>query len=1061
MVHEGDKRGLYTISPTVPFLETLVDALLAGEVVPGFGFASGFDLAKDPFALADVTLYLPTRRAARRLPEIFRKKLGASACLLPTIRPLGDVDEDSHRLASGAATSLPPELPPFARKLAMTRLVNAWEGALRRDVLHLRPGEDFAVPASTADAAWLAGDLLALMDEMQTEEVDWASIAQLAPQEHARYWQITLDFLQIAVQAWPEYLRECGAMDPKARRSALIRMEARRLRASPPRGPVIVAGATGSIPATAELMQSVFELEKGAIVLPGLDMHLDAKAWKMLGGEEAAEWRAPDGSAQRKLSTAPAHPQYSLKRLLSRLGADRADVTQLGAAASPALSMRERIVSEALRPAETTDLWPQFLKTTPEENRLEAFANVDLVTARNEVEEALALAVALREAVENGQEAALISPDRTLARRVSVELGRWGIVVDDSAGRPLDQTPPAALSSVVARVGFGEASPIELLTLLKHPLARLGLPAKAIRAAARSLERGVLRGPQPQAGMVGLKAAVAAARMFDEEQNAAGGRIPRWKKLVGDDWDAVEDLVERLARAIRPLEVLAEGESAVSSLELTRAHIEAVTQIARDETGADTELYAGEAGEALAAAFAGLLEAGDCGLEVPAREWPAVFAALIAGVSVRKRLPGDPRIAIFGPMEARLQRPDLVILAGLNEGTWPQRTRNDPWLNRPMKSGIGLDPPERRIGSAAHDFCQGMGARKVILSRAQRVEGAPAVASRWLQRLTTLLGETATSEMSKRGARYLEFASMLDQNLDPPRPARRPEPTPPLAARPKQISVTEVETLIRDPYAFYARKILRLDEVDPLGGQPGAADRGSIIHDCLHVFLRDWDGPFDERAVEELINIGKVRFASLEAFPAIRALWWPRFKRIAKAFVAYEAARVEVIAQRCLEIGGGINLPLGRDIRLTCRADRIDLLRSGGVAVIDYKTGQAPSVNQVTALLAPQLPLEAAIIQRGGFADVPGGHPIEDLLYLKLQNGRPAVSPEPRAPKDMSVGELAEEALARTQALFASYEDPAKGYLSRARVMKEKIFGGTYDHLARVQEWSVASEEEE
>ncbi|GGF02404.1 double-strand break repair protein AddB [Stappia taiwanensis] len=1048
---ERRRKAVYTIPPATPFLPALVDGLISGDLI------ADHDLSADPLALAGVTLYLPTRRAARVLPGLFQARLGTRASLLPVIRPLGDVDEDEHLLnAAAPVDGLPPALPDMQRRMAMTRLVHLWEGALRREVLELAADAPLHAPASAADAAWLAGDLIALMDEIETEEVGWAGLADLVPEDHARYWQITLDFLKIAMAQWPAYLAEVGAVDPKARRSALIRREAARLRANPPEGPVIVAGATGSVPATADLLAAVADLPQGCIVLPGFDGSLDQRSWQALIGV---------GEGHGEGQGAPSHPQYGMARLVRHLGLGRGEVRELAAAADPARRLRDRLVGEALRPAETTDAWPRTMAGVPVPDRLAAFAGVDLLTARNEAEEALAVALVLRRAVAEGQSAALISPDRTLGRRVAVELTRWGLQVDDSAGRPLDQTPPGVLARLAAGLALGGLEPVALLALLKHPLVRLGLPAREIRAAARALERGLLRGPRPRAGSAGLLAAITVARALAEEPGATR-RMPRWKKLHPADWDAMEDLARRLAEALEPLERLVtaegEGEEACDAADLVAAHEAVLVALVRDETGASDELYAGEAGEGLAATFADMLAARSVGLEVAARDWPDVFAALISGINVRRRLPGDPRIAIFGPMEARLQHFDVVVLGALNEGTWPQRTRNDPWLNRPMKQGIGLDPPERRIGAAAHDFVQGLGAAKVVLSRSERSGGAPAVASRWLLRLVTLLGKETAEAMRARGRAILAIAARMDQTDGPPRPAPRPEPAPPVAARPDRLSVTAVETLIRDPYAIYAQKVLGLDPVEPIGGDPGAAEKGTLIHDCLAVFLESWTGDFGPAALERLLEIGRERFAPLDAFPAVRALWWLRFERIAEAFIGYEATRAPDVDRRFLEVDGRLELDLvpGRKVALTARADRLDLGRDGTLTIIDYKTGQAPSAKEVAALLAPQLPLEAALVAAGGFADVDPGALVTDLLYLRLSGGRTALEVLPRAPKDREVADLAEEALQRTKALFAGYENPAKGYLSRARVMKERARGGPYDHLARVPEWSLGGDED-
>jgi ATP-dependent helicase/nuclease subunit B len=1034
--------NVFTLPPSTPFLPALVDALLEGRLIEGFA------PHEDPLALAGVTLYVPTRRAARSLPTLLQKRLGGRAALLPVIRPLGDVEEDALLLGSGPAVDgLPPALPEMERRMAMTRLVDAWEGALRRDVLGLPPGAVLRAPASAADAAWLAGDLIALMDEVETEEISWAGLAQLVPEDFARYWQITLDFLKIAMEHWPAYLEGRGAMDPKARRSALIRREAARLRADPPKGPVIVAGTTGSIPATADLLAAVAALPQGAIVLPGFDQGLDQRARNAIlaaGGETGT----------------PSHPQHGMLRLLAALGCAPEDVRELVTGGDPALALRDRLVGEALRPAETTDEWPLVAIRYPQADRLAAFADVGLLAARNEADEALCVAVALRRAVEQEKTAALVTPDRTLARRVAVELARWGIQADDSAGRPLDQTAPGVLARLAADLALGGLEPVALLALLKHPLARLGLPAKEIRAAARALERAVLRGPRARAGSEGLLRAVAAARDIAVSEEA--GPMPRWKEIHADDWEAVLDLVARLGEALKPLEELGEAEGAIEVTALVAAHEAVLVALARDETGEAPELYAGEAGEGLAAAFAEMFAADPAGLCVPARDWPAVFQALVSGINIRRRLPGDPRIAILGPMEARLQAYDVMVLGGLNEGTWPQSTRNDPWLSRPMKGGLGLDPPERRIGGAAHDFTQGLGAREVILSRAERADGAPTVPSRWLLRLTTLLGKDVTQAMTARGDALKALTAMLDVT-GPPKPAERPEPKPPVAARPPRISVTEVETLIRDPYAVYARRVLGLDPVDPIGGDPGAAEKGTIIHDCLAEFLAGWTGPFDEAAHDHLVEIGRRRFAPLEAFPAIRAVWWLRFVRIADAFVRFEAERAKQVDERYLEIAGALEIDLapGRRITLSGRADRIDRMQDGTLSIVDYKTGRMPSIGQVAALLAPQLPLEAAMAKEGGFAEVGSGLPVSELLYLRLSGGRDPIEEGARGPaKGVTLEDFADEALARTRALLAVYENPERGYLSRARVMTEGDMNGRYDHLARVREWALGGEDE-
>ncbi|WP_208976243.1 double-strand break repair protein AddB [Polycladidibacter stylochi] len=1028
--------NIFSVSPDVPFLPSVLKALLDGELVPNFKWDN------DPLSLANVTIYVPTRRAARVLPDVLRQLLGGQAVLLPSIRPLGDVEEDIQLIRGKPdGLKLPPAMAAMDRKMAMTRLVWAFKGNIRAQLLK-GDKEEFtsAIPASAADAAWLAADLLNLMDEVQTEEADWEKLTGLVPEDHAAYWQMTLEFLQIVTKKWPEFLKAMGQMDPKERRSQLIRREAKQLVMDPPEGPVIIAGATGSFPATAELIKTVLTLEQGALILPGLDHDMDELSWQLLASQQNS----------RKIS---GHPQYSLSALLASLGVKREQIPPLGQGQTTKEQVtRLAIVNEALRPADTTEQWQEFFTSQLAQERAFAFKNVKQIVAKTQSQEALAIALCLREAVEEGKSCALVSPDRTLARRVAADLTRWQISVDDTAGRPLERTPPMVLCELTARLALHGLEPVSLLSLLKHPLTRLGFELKEIRASARALERGVLRGPQPRQGISGLKEAVRSARLLQQD-----ARVPRWKKVVDEDWQAIDQLVDRLEAALAPLEQLLMESGDIPVEKLIRAHVEATLAVAQEPDGSQSELFKGENGEALATTLASLLEADDVGLQIPAEDWPGVFQALIAGQAVRSRLPADPRIHLLGPMEARLQHYDFVVLGGLNEGTWPQKTRNDPWLNRPMKGQIGLDPPERKIGTAAHDFLWNIGAKEVVLSRSQRVDGAPTVASRWLNRINTLAGQACVNDMLARGMNYVQLSDVIDRAPTQTKPAGRPEPKPAVIARPRQLSVTQVETLIRDPYEIYAKKVLRLDEVDPIGGEPNAADKGTIIHEALARFLDEWfEGPFDKKAVAGLLDHGRRLFAPLDAFPAIRALWWPRFERIAAAFVTKEADWSPQIYDRFLETYGTAAMQRpGYEFLLTGRADRIDLLKDQMLTVIDYKTGQPPTLKQVQTLFAPQLPLEVAMIRRGAFADLPASLPMKDLIYIHLNGSKEPVKLERRTPKDTSIDELAEEAWQRLEKLVAAYENPNKGYLSRARVLQERQWAGGYDHLARVDEWSL------
>ncbi|SEQ50249.1 DNA helicase/exodeoxyribonuclease V, subunit B [Faunimonas pinastri] len=1042
---------VFTIPPGAPFLDTLVDAFLGGELIEGFSASA------DPFALADATIYLPTRRAARAIRESFLKACG-KAVLLPTIRTLGDVDEDEFSLDGslpGALDAdglgLPPAISAMRRQLELSTLVLAWSGATFRQAAGLGD-EPPLVQASPADAVRLAAALAQSIDQVGSGGPGWQALEGVLDRgELARYWEITLSFLRIATEAWPQHLREQGLIDPGIRRDRLVRAEAERLAAHPPRGPVIAAGSTGSVAATAALLAAIARLPNGAVVLPGLDTDLDAPSFEAIG----AEAEGPAGLG---------HPQYGLKLLLEKLEVPRHEVRSLGEVA-PAMALRTRTVSEAMRPADTTELWTQ--KPLSPADRAEALGGLRLVEAASEREEALAVALILRGSLEiPGQVAALVTPDRGLARRVAVELRRWDIRVDDSGGIPFARTRPGVLARLVADVALGGCRAETLLALLRHPLTTLGLAAPETRAAARALERAVLRGPQLKPGLDALAHALSVrsdVRAAQEDGSGTERLGPAASGLSGADWNAAADLVERLRGALAPLEVLRDADGPVPLEALVAAHCEALEAVAADAGGQADALFAGEAGEVLRHTLEELQAAAGHGPDVKPFLYPALFLALLDGLVVRQPGGTDPRIHIWGALEARLQRVDVMVLSGLNEGTWPSQTRLDPLLSRPMRAALELEPPERRVGLAAHDFAQALGQKEVWLTRSDRENGEPRVASRWLQRLLALAGEGLAKDLGQRGEPILAAARAIDAPRAAVAPTERPNPRPPLALRPKSLSATQIETLIRDPYAIYARHVLKLRPFEDLARLPDASERGTLIHDILQAFVEERPaGPFDDAARDRLLDLGRAAFAKFTDFPEIATLWWPRFEKIAGWFVAREAERVD-IEERLLERSGVLQVT--PEFRLTARADRVDRLVGGGLGIVDYKTGNPPSVDEVLTL-SPQLPLEALIAEAGGFEGLDDPGEVERLDYYRLsgqgEGGEIAERGARKAGRDkpeVTLRETIERTGERLRQLAGEYGREETGYLSRKIPRPGREFAGDYDHLARVQEWTLEGEE--
>ena len=788
--------AVYTIPPGVSF----VDALAAGLLSRAGG---------DPMALASIRVMLPNRRACRALTDAFLRISNGSALMPPTMTPVGDIDEaelaltsDGDGLSEGSL-DIPPAIPELRRRLLLTRLILQFLD--RRDGEGLRSDQ----------ASRLAEELARFLEQVQTARLSFDGLSDLVPDEFADHWRVTLEFLKIVTQHWPDIIAAEGCLDHAERRNRLIEVQIERWRAAPPETPVVIAGSTGSVPATADLIAAVAELPLGIVVLPGLDKTLD---------DDAIE------------TMQPTHPQFAMVQLLRRIGADVTDVREWPGTATPEGGARAELLASALLPpgADPRRLDPETARA--------AIARIDRVDCATAQEEALVAALKLREALETpGKTAALVTPDRSLARRVAAELKRWDIDIDDSAGVPLGDTPPGAFLRLTADLVAQQAAPVPLLACLKHPLAAGGEEPGGFRARVRSLERAVLRGPRPPPGLNALRQALASV--------TAGEALTSWMAGIGG---RAADFERLLLGAGAPL------------ADIIAAHVAFAEWLAATDalSGAD-RLWRGEAGQEAALFVRELGDSAGALGEITGSAYPALLETLMRGRVVRPRYGRHPRLHIWGPLEARLQQADLLILGGLNEGTWPPDPATDPWMSRPMRRRFGLPPPERRIGLSAHDFAQAFSAPEVLLTRATRVDGTPTVPSRWLLRLDNVLTAAGVEDgLHRDEPQWLAWQAALDR----PRTRhqiRAPGPCPPVAARPRQLSVTQIETLIRDPYAIYARHVLRLRPLEPLDADPAAAERGTAIHDALDAFLKEHPAALPARALDALFAIGEDTFGPM------------------------------------------------------------------------------------------------------------------------------------------------------------------------------------------------------
>lgn len=947
-----------------------------------------------PEKLSEMLILLPSRRAARSLREAFLDLSEGRALLLPRMKPLGDVD--AEELALGwpdledipDALDIPPALPPLRRRILLARAI-------------LQRGDQ---AGSWEQALALADALGRFLDHMLIEERPFEDLAGLVPADYADHWGITLEFLEILTAHWPAILAEQGCIEAAERRRIMMERQMSLWQARPPGYPVIAAGSTGSIPATGRMLALVAALPQGEVILPGYDAALDEASW------EALE---------------PSHPQWGFRHLFQQIDLPRGGVTLWpGCPAGEPDTGRSLLAREIMRPAATAERWMQLGEEQAAIQR--GLAGISLAECQSLREEAGVIALALREALEQpGRTAALVTPDRMLAVAVSQQLGRWGLRVDDSAGAPLSQTAPARLMLLLWQACAEGLRPAALLALLRHPFSPLN------PADTDLLERTLLRGARPKPGMAGLRL------RLESWAESHPGRAQAQASLEGV-WRIIDPVLQ-------PLLDLMESTKPLTLKDYMEVHIRCAERLAGEN------LWSGEDGEALSDSLSTLLQQQGLLEALTPADYAGILGSVLQTITVRPRYGTHPRLQILGQIEARMSQADLLVLGGLNEGTWPPDPGHDPWMSRPMRRALGLPDAERSIGLAAHDFVQALGAKEVLFTRAAVKDGAPTVPGRWLRRLEAVLEACRLPKSVIQNAAYRLYWECMDKPNDFDI-SIRPDPKPSLAARPSRLSVTAIQTWLEDPYQIYARHVLDLKALEPLEKPVDPADRGSLIHAVLERFIHDHPEDLPPEAQEKLMALIHEEIERESIDPAALHFFWPRFEAMMRWFAGQEALWRKSGARPYLLEGRGewaLQTAQGHPFTLTGRADRIDRLKGGSShAIIDYKAGGDYKASQIESGRRPQLPLEGLMLEAGAFRGLaPAKAGMLAYWVLKGTRGGGEVA---------ELSEQADSVLTSVRALLEGlidrYAQAEIGYPAQPDPRRVPDYND-YAHLARLQEW--------
>ena len=965
------KGKIYNIPYSVPFLETIAERFLPQN-------------QKEPFGLSDVLFLMPNRRSCLSLKEAFLQLNGMSPFLLPKIIPVLDIKEEDLFLSpfSPDINAIEQAISPEERLFLLAKMIYAQH-------------QDYGIEEiSYTQSFSLALDLSHLLDEAELADLSFDKIENIVPEEYATHWQETLKFLKIVTAYWPEILKERGVTDPALRRLSILQKQAEIWKKAPQKQKIVAVGLSLANKGLEGIIQCVSEIENGEIYIEGLDRFLNDEEWKNLS---------------------LLHPQYEKKELLNLLNIKREDVPDLKSSQN---NFREKIISEMMRPPETTMKWREVKENSDLQKGLEG---IGLIETQNTYEEAMSIALIMREVLQTpSKTAALVTTDRDLARLVQNDLKKYDVEIDDSAGVPLHLTPIAIYLRQILNVLENDFDFPSTLALLKNPYVCIGQDAKEFKKQVEAFE------------LENRKPAYDEQKVKVETEKVQKLLIPLFSKL--------RDLYKK---------------EKVPFKALLEEHIYLAEKLASDRlsTG-DNKMWCQAEGKLAAGVLSKLLQTADIAGDIEPFEYSSLLVMLFSRETVRKPYGSHPRLKILGPIEARFNHFDVIILGSFNEGIWPQTLVSDPFMSRSMKTQFGLPMPERSIGVTANDICRLMCSDEVYLTRSEKSYGTPTNKSRYLLRLETVIQALGLSKKNIENSFYTTLVQKLEtsQKVQSCLP---PCPKPPKEARPNHFSSSSLKKLIENPYEIYASYILGLKPLKDFNAKPDMRDFGNLVHKTLERFVKVYPLELDTLASKVLFDIFEEELIHYDLSSQSKVFWRAKFARLSEWVLEKEKVHRKDLKKILTEIRGQILFE--NTYILSARADRLEEDIYGDIKIVDYKTGNTPTSADVHSGFEPQLPLEALILENGGFQKE--NTPVilskaTDLIYwdLKKNNEISMVNKKKEESPQEQVSSLVEEIKEKLKALLTTFDDEKTPYLY-APNPKHMPTGKDYEHLSRVQEW--------